>query len=73
MRQKIEIMRFVQGRLSKKNIELCAKLCAKSNKKQQFFPYFTFISLTFFVKKNKTNKTKVLTYFCIRFNRFHCT
>ena len=33
MGHKIEIMRFQQGKLYKKNVELYAKLCANSNKK----------------------------------------
>ena len=49
MRQKIEIMRFVQVKLCLKNIELCAKLCISNDKKLSFSLHFTFISSTFFI------------------------
>ena len=73
MRPEFEIMRFVQGKLCVKNIELRAKLCAKIHKNS----HLSFILRSFrclsSLKRLGTNKTKVLSYFCTNFNRFRYT
>ena len=75
VRKKSEITHFEQGKLCVKNFELCAKLCANSNKKEPFFFHITYFSRKFYIKKGE-DKEKVIFHFfshCKRilFNLIH--
>ena len=68
MLQQIEIMHFKQGKLCVANVELCAKLCANSNKKEPFSFILHTFRLHSLLKRVRMNK-QVLTNFCSLCNR----
>ena len=63
MRQKIEIMLFEKGKLCVQNVKLRAELCANSSKKRSHFFHFTYILLTFALKRLRTKKSPHLYTF----------
>ena len=70
--KKIEIMHFEQGKLCVTNVELCAKLCAISNKKELFFFHITYFVCTF-IKRVKTKKKRSSLTFVHILTEFYLT
>ena len=73
MLQKIEIMHFEHGKLCVKNVELCAKLCANSNKKSLFLFILHTFRVLFLIKKGGDRKKRSSLIFVHILTEFYLT